>query len=235
MSTKGVVGSGPTTARGVRVYDRDSPIANLGPLALRDLLTSGAASAHEHVRHLNLSELTELADAADLLGRLARFYVNRICGKCMAPITWYPNAPTGQAAGWRHVDQAASYRFGAHRAEPASGPVERAARPCCESHNQHCEPPSELCCHQCTEARHPVHPAGVQCTWVTGQPVAERPGPEHGIKGDESKAATYWNPAAEEFVSACLCGKEFAGGRAGDSLERLLIHLERVGAEAGES
>lgn len=23
---------------------------------------------------------------------------------------------------------------------------------CCDSHNQHCEPPSELCCHACPEA-----------------------------------------------------------------------------------
>jgi len=25
---------------------------------------------------------------------------------------------------------------------------------CCEMHNQHCEPPSELCCEHCTEATH---------------------------------------------------------------------------------
>lgn len=41
----------------------------------------------------------------------------------------------------------------------------RAARvsPCCEFHNQNCEPPGDLCCHDCTEARHPVHPNGVTC------------------------------------------------------------------------
>lgn len=33
---------------------------------------------------------------------------------------------------------------------------------CCDLHNQHCEP-SELCCHQCTEANHPNHPPGTSC------------------------------------------------------------------------
>lgn len=35
--------------------------------------------------------------------------------------------------------------------------------PCCDMHNQHCEPPNELCCHSCTEAGHPEHPRGVPC------------------------------------------------------------------------
>lgn len=35
--------------------------------------------------------------------------------------------------------------------------------PCCDSHNVHCEPPSELCCEHCTEVRHPEHFAGVTC------------------------------------------------------------------------
>lgn len=39
----------------------------------------------------------------------------------------------------------------------------RRDRPCCEFHNIHCEPPSELCCYRCTEARHPEHPAGIRC------------------------------------------------------------------------
>lgn len=29
---------------------------------------------------------------------------------------------------------------------------------CCDLHNQHCEPPSELCCHQCTERAHDTFP-----------------------------------------------------------------------------
>lgn len=39
---------------------------------------------------------------------------------------------------------------------------------CCDLHNQHCEPPSELCCQACTEAGHPKHPAGVRCVLDTG-------------------------------------------------------------------
>jgi len=39
-------------------------------------------------------------------------------------------------------------------------------RPCCDMHNRHCEPPSELCCWKCTEADHPRHPQGVACTWT---------------------------------------------------------------------
>lgn len=35
--------------------------------------------------------------------------------------------------------------------------------PCCPDHNHHCEPPSELCCGQCTEGVHPDHPRGVLC------------------------------------------------------------------------
>lgn len=29
---------------------------------------------------------------------------------------------------------------------------------CCDSHNQHCEPPSDLCCHGCPEAAHDTFP-----------------------------------------------------------------------------
>lgn len=36
---------------------------------------------------------------------------------------------------------------------------------CCTMHNNHCEPPSELCCWECSEAHHPEHPDGVACTW----------------------------------------------------------------------
>lgn len=47
---------------------------------------------------------------------------------------------------------------------------------CCDLHNQHCEPPSELCCRSCTEAEHPAHPHGVQCVLDT------RPYPEGGAR-----------------------------------------------------
>lgn len=39
--------------------------------------------------------------------------------------------------------------------------------PCCDLHNEHCEPPSELCCGACTEAAHPEHPRGVPCVLAT--------------------------------------------------------------------
>lgn len=39
--------------------------------------------------------------------------------------------------------------------------------PCCDLHNQSCEPPAELCCRSCTEAGHPEHPRGVQCVLAT--------------------------------------------------------------------
>jgi hypothetical protein len=34
---------------------------------------------------------------------------------------------------------------------------------CCDLHGVRCEPPSELCCGDCTEANHPHHPTGVLC------------------------------------------------------------------------
>lgn len=55
--------------------------------------------------------------------------------------------------------------------------VERAARPaqCCDLHGRNCEPPGDLCCRECTEARHGFwtdergvrhlgHPRGEQCS-----------------------------------------------------------------------
>ena len=34
---------------------------------------------------------------------------------------------------------------------------------CCDLHNRNCEPPSELCCRDCTEANHPMHSPGERC------------------------------------------------------------------------
>jgi hypothetical protein len=43
---------------------------------------------------------------------------------------------------------------------------------CCNSHNRHCEPPGDLCCHQCSEAGHDTFPIrhadGSRC--IMGQP-----------------------------------------------------------------
>lgn len=34
---------------------------------------------------------------------------------------------------------------------------------CCDLHNRNCEPPSELCCWDCTEAAHPLHSDASEC------------------------------------------------------------------------
>jgi hypothetical protein len=39
---------------------------------------------------------------------------------------------------------------------------------CCDLHNVHCEPPSELCCGDCPEAAHPNHPPGTRCVLDLG-------------------------------------------------------------------
>lgn len=36
--------------------------------------------------------------------------------------------------------------------------------PCCDMHNRNCEPPSELCCHECTEVDHPGHQWAGPCS-----------------------------------------------------------------------
>lgn len=46
------------------------------------------------------------------------------------------------------------------------------APPCCDSHNRNCEPPSELCCHDCTEKTHDMFPIrhadGSRCVMEDG-------------------------------------------------------------------
>ena len=34
---------------------------------------------------------------------------------------------------------------------------------CCDLHGIHCEPPGDLCCHDCTEVAHPDHRPGERC------------------------------------------------------------------------
>ena len=36
-------------------------------------------------------------------------------------------------------------------------PAKQSLGGCCELHNEHCEPPSELCCGSCTEYHHGLH------------------------------------------------------------------------------
>lgn len=42
--------------------------------------------------------------------------------------------------------------------------VVRMAEPCCDFHGRTCEPPSELCCYDCTEGAHPAHADGSACS-----------------------------------------------------------------------
>jgi hypothetical protein len=37
---------------------------------------------------------------------------------------------------------------------------------CCDMHNEHCEPSSDLCCHECTEVGHPAHADRRACVLV---------------------------------------------------------------------
>ena len=39
---------------------------------------------------------------------------------------------------------------------------------CCDMHNAHCEPPSELCCGDCTEIHHGMHSCGDVSGLVAG-------------------------------------------------------------------
>lgn len=36
--------------------------------------------------------------------------------------------------------------------------IRQGLEPCCDMHNEHCEPPSELCCHLCAEVAHDTFP-----------------------------------------------------------------------------
>lgn len=47
------------------------------------------------------------------------------------------------------------------------------AAPCCDLHGIHCEPPADLCCHDCPEATHPDHRPGERCVLVV---TVELPG-----------------------------------------------------------
>lgn len=76
-------------------------------MALLDDYTAAAEAA-----------LRELAGIIGVDPDVLILEVRTACMDCRAPIRWHADEPTGQAPGWRHVDQAASYEFGAHRARP---------------------------------------------------------------------------------------------------------------------
>lgn len=94
------------------------PLVNRAPEALQALLRGDRDHAHAQVRLLTLSELCELSVALIELDGLARRYLDSTCTVCGGAVTWDPNEPTGQEPRWRHLDQAASYHIGAHRASP---------------------------------------------------------------------------------------------------------------------
>lgn len=94
------------------------PLVNRGPEALQSLLHGDRDKAHEQVRLLTLLELTDLSTALIELNGLARRYLDNACTECGGAIMWDADEPTGQQPRWRHVDQVASYRVGAHRASP---------------------------------------------------------------------------------------------------------------------
>lgn len=60
-----------------------------------------------------------------------------------------------------------------HIREHAARHAARTPERCCDMHNQHCEPPSELCCYACTEASHDTFPIrhadGSRCVMDTEQ------------------------------------------------------------------
>jgi len=59
--------------------------------------------------------------------------------------------------------------------------AESAGWPCCDSHNVHCEPPSELCCGFCTEVCHPEHAQGAVCVLEAARAAADTTtGVDHG-------------------------------------------------------
>lgn len=81
--------------------------------------------------------------------------------RALAELPDGPALPDGSARNLLHG------RVAGRRTQPASlDDIDRLrarfAR-CCDMHNTHCEPPSELCCNGCTEVRHPEHRRGARC------------------------------------------------------------------------
>lgn len=97
--------------------------------------------------------MTDEQTVDDILGNLVRLGA---CPMCEAE---YPDfhSPVGSlgtlcdACGWSSQEANPYFR---------SDPL---AEPCCDLHGIHCEPPSELCCEECGEARHPDHEHGESC------------------------------------------------------------------------
>ncbi|GIE35916.1 hypothetical protein Ait01nite_089610 [Actinoplanes italicus] len=119
----------------------------------------------------------------------------RLCTWLSDQLTWVrhavddqgePYAPTVHAAIRESASRirAIVNGPGARRYLGPCGAVGTHPNPCCDMHNQHCEPPSELCCDQCTETAHTTFPIphadGSRCvdTPCDGD-VYGRPGATH--------------------------------------------------------
>jgi hypothetical protein len=70
---------------------------------------------------------------------------------------------------------------------------------CCAGHNRHCEPPSELCCRQCTEAAHATFPVphsdGSPCVLLLPPPGGANTGHGHVWERPDGAKARCGGPA----------------------------------------
>jgi hypothetical protein len=78
-----------------------------------------------------------------------------ICGSCFGAalaVVW-----PAVEAHWRTTIADEIGTVLAALGEATDGRSDRKASRCCDLHNRNCEPPSELCCGDCTEAHHGIH------------------------------------------------------------------------------
>lgn len=79
---------------------------------------------------------------------------------------------------------------------------------CCDLHGRHCEPPSELCCVDCTEVAHPEHWPGARCTLLTPPEAAICDGDIYGIRGGQNgRCRTCGAEVAQDDRQAWLDGE----------------------------
>jgi hypothetical protein len=86
-------------------------------------------------------------------------------------------------------------------------PEDSPAKRCCDLHGRNCEPPSELCCEQCTEADHPWHTRMWPCSnpdfssaaMVPGETPGQAPSVSHETAGPGDPPR---GPLAAELLDA---------------------------------
>ena len=112
------------------------------------------AVAEVRVKVMDMPQVRKMAsDAADLIGRLRSLLRE-----------WEPRVTCPQC-GQRYRDRACGPTHAAVWALVTGGV-------CCDLHGRNCEPPSELCCGDCTEARHACW-ADSNGNWRHGHPPGE--------------------------------------------------------------